>query len=731
MATSGRTTVKVTDYDNLIFVWVNTGRNEATNTSILSWQLTLESGSSGRISSSATKDWSVIINGVRYSGTNTVGIGNNETKVLAKGEYPVTHNADGSASIGYSFTQEFQITFSGVSIGNKTGTGTAILDTIPRASGVSCYSVCLIGNTNQIKLSKKVSGFNYTLTWAMNGRTGTIASNITTSPYNWVIPTSFYNYITNALEATCTINCATYSGSTLVGTKSTTFVCRMNANTAAIQPTLSPTVSEDRLELIELTGDSNKLIKYRSNALYSFGASAKYGAIIKSYKVTCGEKVKTGYPSGSISAIESNTFIFEITDSRGLTATKTITKTMLPYVPLTVVCEPKMTRSTTNYNVASISAITKGKGWIGTVNSSTSALNKIYVSFSLLDVATGNVTTSAITLNSASQYIDAEGFWHCNKVFSNLDSAKEYRLSVNVYDDVALALDDLEGAASAKDVYLSINPIFDWGKNDFNFNVPVTMQDNLDVAGTATIDYKIDFNGNSTEGAIYGLYGAPTIPSGADLNSYKTPGVYSINSNAIATSISNAPKVVQSGSTTTYNSCAGKLIVSASKGDYNTDGAWCNLTQEFIPYLANYPIYRRELSTNGTSGVWSYSIWYRESGNKLLWSGSNVMGDGTTITLTESIAAQPNGLILVFWIPSSSSSINTFYVSKDQINLLGAAYGHNFIMGINAGFSKMGAKYLYFGTNTIKGHSGNTLTGTNSGITFDNNSYALKYVIGV
>ena len=43
----------------------------------------------------------------------------------------------------------------------------------------------------------------------------------------------------------------------------------------------------------------------------------------------------------------------------------------------------------------------------------------------------------------------------------------------------------------------------------------------------------------------------------------------------------------------------------------------------------------------------------------------------------------------------------------------------------------MAAKYLYFTDTTITGHAGNTSSGTNSSISYNNKNYALRYVIGV
>ena len=121
---------------------------------------------------------------------------------------------------------------------------------------------------------------------------------------------------------------------------------------------------------------------------------------------------------------------------------------------------------------------------------------------------------------------------------------------------------------------------------------------------------------------------------------------------------------------------------------------------------------------------------------KILWNGASHMNASQTQTLAEPISEQPNGVVLVFsgYDTSTSaakdSSFNTFFVSKKQVELFPDC-GHTFILGINAGFSGMAAKYIFFTDTTVYGHSGNTTSGTNSGITFNNSNYVLRYVIGV
>ena len=73
---------------------------------------------------------------------------------------------------------------------------------------------------------------------------------------------------------------------------------------------------------------------------------------------------------------------------------------------------------------------------------------------------------------------------------------------------------------------------------------------------------------------------------------------------------------------------------------------------------------------------------------------------------------------------------STHFVPKSMISYNNGG-GQTFLMGLNAGFSAIGAKYLYIYDTYIEGHSGNISTGTNSSLTFKNNEFVLRYVMGV
>lgn len=133
--------------DYILFSWSSTGSSITGNYTDISWSLVLYSLAYGKISSSASKSWSVNVNGSTYSGTNTIGIGNNTSKTLASGSTRIYHNTDGSKSFNYSFSQTFNITFNSW-VGTVSDSGSGTLDMIPRYASVNGFTISDISQTS-------------------------------------------------------------------------------------------------------------------------------------------------------------------------------------------------------------------------------------------------------------------------------------------------------------------------------------------------------------------------------------------------------------------------------------------------------------------------------------------------------------------------------------------------------------------------------------------------------
>ena len=328
MALNGSTSIVVTSQDTLKFSWSAT-QNISNNTSTISWKMELIATSAGYISSSAPKSWEVVINGITYSGTNTIGISNNSTKTLASGTTVINHDADGTKSFSYSFSQQISINWGSTYIGTKNGSGTGTLDTIPRSSSITSAANIILGNACSIKWIPASTSFYYKLKFILGNKsytTDVIHPNQTTeyTYTGYTIKTDDYApQIPNDQEGTMTVYLYTFNSSsctTQIGLTS------QESFTVTVPTTIIPTISSAS---VTIDNSANSVIA--DWGLYVVGysksnitaiASGSYGSTISSFTINGGYSKTINGTSLNYTGDEFNssgTKTFEVTakDSRG------------------------------------------------------------------------------------------------------------------------------------------------------------------------------------------------------------------------------------------------------------------------------------------------------------------------------------------------------------------------------------------------------------------------------
>ena len=118
----------------------------------------------------------------------------------------------------------------------------------------------------------------------------------------------------------------------------------------------------------------------------------------------------------------------------------------------------------------------------------------------------------------------------------------------------------------------------------------------------------------------------------------------------------------------------------------------------------------------------------------ILWSGASYMNESQSIYLSENVSQQKNGVVLVWSRYTNETahddSFNFVFVPKHFIGIK-SGYGITSIIS-GTGFKPIGCKYVYISNNKITGNAVNNDTATTTnGITFTNNEFVLRYVIGV
>ena len=325
MATSGSKSVTVTSWDTLKFSWSESSQDVTNNKTTISWKMELISGSSGRIDSSASKSWSVTVNGTKYSGTNTIGIGNNTTKTLASGTTTISHNADGTKSFSYSFSQEFSINFGGTNIGTKTGSGSGTLDTIARKSTLTASNGTL-GTAQTLTINRNSSSFTHTITYKCGTDTGMVVSKTTGTSMQFTPDLSLATQNKTGTSVSIVFTIETFNGSTSLGTNTKTITC---AIPSSVKPTVSIAVSDP----MGYASTYGGYVQNRSKIKVVVTASGNQGSTIKSYSTSANGHTYTTstVTTDVITSTGTLTISTTVKDSRGRTATASTTITALAY----------------------------------------------------------------------------------------------------------------------------------------------------------------------------------------------------------------------------------------------------------------------------------------------------------------------------------------------------------------------------------------------------------------
>lgn len=465
MATNGYVSVAATPHDELRFSWWYAASDQSipNNQTLLRWKMELIADSYGAIHAggeyAGQSPWRIVVDGQTFTGAKNLTIANGQTKELAAGTKLISHNADGSRSFAFSFSQEFYITFGGKYIEVVSGSGTGVLDTIPRYAALVSAPDFTDEENPKITYSNPAGSAVTALEAAIYAADGMTAY----MPYQPVSPTGSEHTFDLSAYRTVLQNATPNSNAlpvlfclrTTIGTAVDVKTLPRTMTIVNGAPVLSPAVTDSSDAAFALTGSRQKLIRYISNAAVTVGAAARKGAHITQVGVTNGSQTLAG--DGTFSRVESPVFTFYATDSRGNTKTETVDKTAdgnwVPYVRLTCVVDGGMPDGNGNFTFR-----VKGACYHGSFGARSNTLS-VYYRYKETGGSAGTWTAMAVSRTGDSYTARAD---------IKLDYEKGY-----VFE--AYARDALETAYTPEKP-VKATPVFDWGENDFAFHVPVSVQ---------------------------------------------------------------------------------------------------------------------------------------------------------------------------------------------------------------------------------------------------------------
>lgn len=309
MATSGTVYSSYAKSSRLYVSWSQTGQSIPNNNTTIKWTAGIVVGGGNKWYSNAIKITSVYVNGVKVSSGGTYSnLTSNGTYSKLSGTATIPHYSDGTKSFSISIAGWFY------DIGNKSGSGSYTLTTIPRVSDISVdkTSIPIDGSTKiTVTTNKKSTSFVDTIVVKLND---TYQKTDVVSGTAFAIPTNWKNGITTTVSATVTATVTTKSGSTTIGSKSTTF-------TVTVPETIKPSVTSVTATEANTTTKTNfgVFVKGLSKLNVTVASAGKDGSTIKTINSTFnGTTFKTAsYQTETINKSGSLKISTLVTDSRG------------------------------------------------------------------------------------------------------------------------------------------------------------------------------------------------------------------------------------------------------------------------------------------------------------------------------------------------------------------------------------------------------------------------------
>lgn len=333
MAAAGNKAVEIYSWLELRFSWWQTGQSVENNTTTIEWKTELISGNGALYKSS--RAWEVTIDGVKKTGTVNISLDKHSVQVLARGTATIPHNADGSKTFSFSFSQSFNMTLdNGNYMGSYSGSGSATLNTIARASQPSCITwpehtqnVGYFGDEISIHMNRNSSSFTHTVRYQFGSKSGTIATGVGTGT-TWVIPLTLMDLIPTTTSGSGTIYVDTYNGSTKIGTKYCGFTAKVPDS---VKPTCSFTL-EDTTGIDDVYGSP---VKGLSKIKVTVTGKTAYSSPIASYEIVANGVRYTGSTAttGVLNTSGKSTVTAKVTDKRGRVGTASYDMNVQAYTP--------------------------------------------------------------------------------------------------------------------------------------------------------------------------------------------------------------------------------------------------------------------------------------------------------------------------------------------------------------------------------------------------------------
>lgn len=470
-------------------------------------QKRITNGSSGWAEYPANKSMHVTCTGAQSDThsaniTWTFGRTTSTDWIDADGDYSdaywsqVKHNADGTATIRAYITGDRVVSGSIDTYVDLT------LPTIPRASTATVSSDTLtIGNTQIISTNRASSSFTHTVEISMGEYSVTYTG--VGASVSWIADTAALMPYMDTWQQKVTIRTTTYSGSTNLGTTTTTF--KLQVDTSIYKPVITfgaPTDTNATTSALESSGKFIKGYAQLSQLVSVASNNTTYGDTVARLQVTLGSTTQTvviNASSGSMTftaTVTQATVTAVATDNRGYSVTKTYTLDVFDYQPITI-SSVEVERVNANGDPTEtgvyLAYTIKGKCFQGSFGQASNTVTVKTASKSASASSYDPDVTEKTVTPSGSGYAD---YTITGITVSTYSSSGQY--------DVIFKLTDALTTASSIAVRVHEGvPVVAWGEDHFDVYGQFRIHDRADVTKYMTFDMDsvevipVTFNGAS------------------------------------------------------------------------------------------------------------------------------------------------------------------------------------------------------------------------------------------
>lgn len=421
---------------------------------------------------------------------------NKATVQLASWTGAISHGSDGSKKLDCSGS--FSISGSSYLSGGSISCSIQ-LESIPRATKPTLSaSTVALGSSVTINISPAVSSWTHNIYYRIGTGNWTRFATGVKSNYSWTVPLAIASSYPTATKGTITIGLNTYNGSTQIGGTQT-----VNLN-ITIPASIAPSVSAIAVSEAASGLSNFGYVQTKSKLKIVASVSGSYSSSIRSYVYNIGSQSYSGLENTYIMTDEvrdSGTVAVTVTvtDSRGRTASKTVSITILAYSP------PQITHfECSRCGDANGSANANGQYLKVTFGYSVSPLNNknkasYLLKYSVYDDGKWGGLTSGTQYTYSGTYISATAI---------LNTASTYQVGLVVTDSLGTASFYKEiGTAVRLLSYIvkrfaiaigkipEIDNIFDVALETI-FRKKVTMNSDLQVNGNINANRDIGLGGN-------------------------------------------------------------------------------------------------------------------------------------------------------------------------------------------------------------------------------------------